>query len=69
MNHTMISVLSIDDDPEIYEILQLYLAGIAEVEYAPNAIGLPGKDRWEGCAFGKDPSGADGRGGLRGEIK
>lgn len=35
MNHTMISVLSIDDDPEIYEILQLYLAGIAEVEYAP----------------------------------
>lgn len=37
MNHTMISVLSIDDDPEIYEILQLYLAGIAEVEYAPNA--------------------------------
>ena len=32
----MISVLSIDDDPEIYEILQLYLAEIAEVVYAPN---------------------------------
>lgn len=36
MSNTMISVLSIDDDPEIYEILQLYLAGIAEVVYAPN---------------------------------
>lgn len=36
MNHTILSVLSIDDDPETFEILQLYLAGIAEVAYAPN---------------------------------
>ena len=36
MNNTMINVLAIDDDPEVFEILKIYLKGIADVTFAPN---------------------------------